>query len=193
MLRDNPFLDAFLFFICKVHLKKTSVENPIGCWKLFGPIFLFATRIAQFQGCILACRQVSSLFKTYLLQKSFGSSDDASVLIWPYFDSATIGCPRRSAPRYFPWSFSSCFHCWTEVGVFAFCCGQQSPSSATFSRWKNMLMLDLAREMMLEMQSEDSSRAFLGLHPWKLIWQWKFPKLSRCVSYWKWWFFSLSC
>ena len=51
-----------------------------------------------------------------------------------------------------------------------------------------MLMLDLAREMMLEMQSEDSSRAFLGLHPWKLIWQWKFPKLSRCVSYWKWWF-----
>ena len=117
---------------------------------------------------------MSSLFKTYLLQKSFGSSDVASVLIWPY-QQCKIGCPGR-------------------VHHAGWCvCFLLRPTVCILSNWKSRsktcLFLGFGKgKWCLKCNQKDSGRAFLGLHPWKLIWQWK-SSSWRCVSYWKWGFY----
>ena len=84
---------------------------------------------------------MSSLFKTYLLQKSLGSSDAFGVELT---DSAKLD---------------------TQVGVFAFCCGQQSASSATFSDFVCPKPVDVVTNKVNDVQikSEDSDRVFRAL------------------------------
>ena len=191
MLRTIHFWMLLFFFICKVH-RKTSVENPYYVVENSFPINIQATRIAVSRVHPSVDRCPVCLRHTCCRNRL----DPQMLQTRCWFDRISTVQQldaRDECTTVFPMVFFIIFSLLDTGWCVCFLLRPTVSILSNFSGWKNMLMLDLAKEMMLEMQSEDSDRAFLGLHPWKLIWQWKFPKLSRCVSYWKWWFFSLSC